>query len=389
MSERVERNQLGVTKHSQDKPAAAEENLAGSQAESGGKRRTTRMRIAVDAMGGDRAPDEIVQGALRAAECSTDAQIIIVGRKGEIKRNLEKAKPANRVNIVHADQVIGMDEPPVVALRKKRNSSITRSAAMLRSGEADAMVSAGNTGAVVASTIFLAKKLEGVKRPGIAIPFPTDTEKGICIIIDAGANLKCKPVNLLQYAVMGRVYSRQVIGVDNPRVALVNVGAEDAKGNSLVKESRGLLKDADINFVGSVEGQELFKGICDVAVCEGFVGNVILKVAEGMGEGMLRWLKQSIDAYVAGGGDKSVAKALFASQNVLGNYSEYGGAPLLGINGVCIICHGRSDATAIHNAIKVAQKAVEKKVNEKIMEKMKALGWMWRLSRFFERESQQ
>lgn len=345
------------------------------------------MKIAVDAMGGDRAPAEIVRGATMAAMNNVGAEIVLVGRKREIEPNMADVKPGTPISVHHADQVVQMNEPPIVALRNKRNSSITRSVALLRSGGVDAVVSAGNTGAVVACAMLMAKKLEGVKRPGIAVPFPTDTEKGICIIIDAGANLKCKPINLLQYGVMGRVYSEHVIGVENPRVALVNVGAEDAKGNSLVKESRGLLKDANINFVGSVEGQDLFKGACDVAVCEGFVGNVILKVAEGMGEAMLRWLKAGVKSYIAGGGDKAVAEALFSKQNVLGNYSEYGGAPLLGIDGVCIICHGRSDANAIHNAIKVAQKVVEKRVNERITEHMKALGLRWRLSRFFDRDA--
>ena len=345
------------------------------------------MRIAVDAMGGDHAPAEIVRGATKAVQNGLGADVILVGHKAKIEHDLEPTGDENRIHIVHAEEVVGMHEPPVSAIRKKRNSSITRCMVLLRSGRAGAVVSAGNTGAVVAAAMTMSKKLEGVKRPGIAIPFPSDTESGICTIIDAGANLKCKPINLLQYAVMGSIYNEQVIGVNRPRVALVNVGAEDEKGNSLVKEARGLLADSPVNYVGSVEGQELFKGVCDVAVCEGFVGNVILKVAEGMGEGMLRWLKQSIDAYITDGGDKNIAKALFSNQNMLGNYSEYGGAPLLGINGVCIICHGRSDANAIANAVKVAKKVAEKKVNEKIVEALRALGLRWRLGRFFDRDS--
>lgn len=373
MVERSNNNQFGI----------------GKQQEATSTRgRASVVRVAVDAMGGDRAPGEIVHGAADAAIQNEGLEVILVGRKAEIESNLQDTQACSRVRVRHANQVVNMNEAPVVALRNKRNSSITLGASLLRSGAADAFVSAGNTGAVVASTVFKTKKLEGIKRPGIAIPFPTDTKEGICIIIDAGANLKCKPIHLLQYGVMGRVYSKQVIGVENPRVALVNVGAEDVKGNSLVKESKGLLEDANINFVGSVEGQDLFKGVCDVAVCEGFVGNVILKVAEGMGEGMLRWLKRGIEDYVAGGGDKQVAEVLFSKQNMLGNYSEYGGAPLLGIDGVCIICHGRSDANAIHNAIKVARKAVEKKVNEKIMDNIKELGLMWRLSRFFDRDGE-
>lgn len=346
------------------------------------------LRVAVDAMGGDKAPGEIVRGAVQAVMNDVGAGIVLVGRKNEIELNLDDLKPGASIEVHHSNQVIGMDEPPIVALRGKRDSSITQSVMLLKTGSVDAVVSAGNTGAMVASAMLMAKKLEGVKRPGIAIPFPTDTEKGICIIIDAGANLKCKPIHLLQYGVMGSVYSEHVIGVKKPRVALVNVGAEDAKGNSLVKEARGLLEDSPLNYVGSVEGQDLFQGACDVAVCEGFVGNVILKVAEGMGEGMLRWLKQNIQAYVARGGDQNIAKELFAGQNVLGNYSEYGGAPLLGIDGVCIICHGRSDANAIYNAIKVAKKVVEEKVNEKITETMKDLGLWWRLSRFFDRDGE-
>lgn len=347
------------------------------------------MRIAVDAMGGDRAPAEIVRGALIAAENKVGGEIVLVGRRGEIEACMGDARPGTSLTILDAPQIVDMDEAPVMALRRKRRSSLIESVALLKRRQADAVVSAGNTGAMVAAAMLLAKKLEGVKRPGIAVPFPTDTEKGICIIIDAGANLKCKPIHLVQYGVMGSVYSREVIGVDNPRVALVNVGVEDAKGNSLVTESRKLFTDSYLNFVGNVEGQDLFRGVCDVAVCDGFVGNVILKVAEGMGEGMLRWLKRGVEAYIARGGDRKVAQELFAGQNVLGNYSEYGGAPLLGINGVCIICHGRSDANAIYNAIRVGQKVVEKRVNEKIVENVKALGLQWwRLGRFFERDSE-
>jgi glycerol-3-phosphate acyltransferase PlsX len=346
------------------------------------------VRVAIDAMGGDNAPVEIVRGAVKAVMNKVGADVLLVGRRKDIEASLAQSKPDVHVEILHTDQTIDMNEPPIAALRAKRDSSLTLAVSLLKTGQADAVVSAGNTGAMVAATMFLTKKLEGVKRPGIAIPFPTDTEKGICIIIDAGANLKCKPIHLLQYGVMGSVYSESVIGVDNPRVALVNVGAEDAKGNSLVKEGKKLLKDAGLNFIGSVEGQELFKGVCDVAVCEGFVGNVILKVAEGMGEGMIRWLKQGIESYISNGGDPKVAEVLFSKQNVLGNYSEYGGAPLLGVDGVVIICHGRSDANAIYNAIKVAKKVAEKRVNERIVEKMKSLGLMWRLSRFFDRDNE-
>jgi len=345
------------------------------------------MKIAVDAMGGDQAPGEVVRGAVKAIMNEVDADIMLVGRKPDIESSLGDRLGADaRLHLHHAEQVITMDDSPVAALRSKRDSSITKSVALLRTGEVQAVVSAGNTGAVVASTMLMAKKLEGVKRPGIASPFPSDTEKGICIIIDAGANVKCKPIHLLQYGVMGSVYSKHVIGVENPRVALVNIGVEDVKGSPLVKEARSFMKDANLNFVGNVEGQEIFRGACDVAVCDGFVGNVIIKIAEGMGEGMLRRLKDKIESYVTGGGDKKVAEELLMSQNLIGNYSEYGGAPLLGIDGTCIICHGRSDSNAIYNAIKVAQKVVQTKVNEEISEKIKALGLMWRLTRFFDRD---
>jgi glycerol-3-phosphate acyltransferase PlsX len=337
------------------------------------------VRIVVDAMGGDRGPEEIAKGVFRAVSNGVGGELILVGDKNAIAKSVASLGPVpERLSIQHSSQVIGMGEPPIVAIRKKRNSSLTLGVELVGRGTADALISSGNTGAMVAaSTVFL-KLIEGVKRPGIAAPLPTDTEKGICILIDAGANLKCKPIHLAQYALMGSVYSKYVIGVSNPRVGLLNVGAERVKGTTIIKESYEVLSEASgINFIGNVEGSDLFRGACDVAVCEGFVGNAVLKVAEGMGEGMLRWFRKGLESFVSSGGDKNLSKTLFSLVNKLGNYSEYGGAPLLGIDGICIKCHGRSDSNAIYNAIKVSEKLIVNNVNRHIEEGIKSLGISW------------
>jgi glycerol-3-phosphate acyltransferase PlsX len=337
------------------------------------------VRIVVDAMGADRGPTEIAKGALRAASNGVGGELILVGDRNTLEESLASlGSLPERLSIYHSSQVIEMSERPLVAIRRKRNSSLTLGVELVGKGTADALISSGNTGAMVAaSTVFL-RLIEGVKRSGIAAPLPTDTEKGICILIDAGANLKCKPIHLVQYALMGSVYSKYVIGVSSPRVGLLNVGTERAKGTTLIKESYELLSEASgINFIGNVEGSDLFRGACDVAVCEGFVGNTVLKVAEGMGEGMLRWFKKGLESFVSSGGDKSLSKTLFSLVNKLGNYSEYGGAPLLGIDGICIKCHGRSDSNAIYNAIRVSEKLIVNNVNRHIEEGIKSLGISW------------
>ncbi|MFH1422899.1 MAG: phosphate acyltransferase PlsX [Planctomycetota bacterium] len=345
------------------------------------------MRIAVDAMGGDKGPQEIVKGVLRAISDEVGGEIVLVGDKGILEEAIASQGPMpEKLFIQHASQVIKMTDSPVVAIRRKKDSSLTVGVRLVADKAADALISSGNTGAIVAAgTVFL-KPIEGVRRAGIAASFPSDTEKGVCVLIDAGANMKCKPVHLVQYALVGSVYSKYVIGVDKPRVALLNVGAEKAKGTTLIKESYDTLSNASgINFVGNIEGSEVFNGSCDVAVTEGFVGNIVLKVTEGAGEGMLRWLKKGLDSLTLSTNDSSdLPKKLFSILNKLGNYSEYGGAPLLGLDGVCIKCHGRSDSNAIYNAIKITEKLILNNVNRHIKDGIKALGlswWRWGMRR--------
>ena len=346
------------------------------------------MRIAVDAMGGDNAPDEVVRGAVKALEDGHADTLLLAGNQKSVRAILKDlgAEDDERIRLIDAPDVIGMEEHPLKSLKRSPRASVVQAVQLVRKGEADAVISAGNTGAFVAASIFLLKPLETVKRPGIAVPFPAENSSGICTIIDAGANLHCKPIHYIQYAVMGSIYTESVLGMKNPRVGLINVGRESTKGPEHIREAYKLLKQhSPVNFVGNVEGQELFGDTCDVAVCEGLVGNSILKVAEGMGEGMLRWMRRALESYLAEGGDPKVKDALFAELNRLGNYSEYGGAPLLGVNGVCIICHGRSNANAIVNAIKVAKRVHTSGVNDRINRTLASLGleW-WRPSRWME-----
>lgn len=331
-------------------------------------------------MGGDNAPDEVVSGALKAFKERCCDRLFLVGAKETIEGLLKEAKMEAdaRIVIVDAPDVIGMGELPLKSLKRRPRASVVRAVYLMRKGEVDAVISAGNTGAFVATSIFLLKPLETVKRPGIAVPFPAENSSGICTIIDAGANLHCKPIHYIQYSVMGAIYAESVLGTKNPRIGLINVGRESTKGPEHLREAYKLLKQhSPVNFIGNVEGQELFGDACDVAVCEGLVGNAILKVAEGMGEGMLRWMRKALESYIDSGGDIRVKEALLAELNRLGNYSEYGGAPLLGVNGVSIICHGRSNANAILNAIKVAKKVHTSGVNDRINRTLASLGLQW------------
>lgn len=244
------------------------------------------MRIAVDAMGGDAAPSAIVQGAVNAANKFSDHEIILVGDSDQIRDELSKANSSSsNVSIVHASQVVGMNESATVALRKKSDSSITRSVELVAKKKADAIVSAGNTGATVATAALLLGTLEGVKRPGIAVSIPT--LHGVCLVIDAGANIKCKPVHFLQNAIMASVFCKYILNIEKPKVGLLNIGEEDAKGNDLVKEAYTLLSNSHLNFIGNAEGRDVFDGNFDIVVCEGFIGNVLLKFAEGLSISLL------------------------------------------------------------------------------------------------------
>ncbi len=327
------------------------------------------MRLGIDAMGGDLAPVEPVKGALAARELlGDDDHIVLVGRESEIREHLRGESEWERfIRIEHAEEVVGMDEAPVEALRQKPDSSIARMARLAASGEVDAIISAGNTGACVAASMMRLRRLRGVHRPGIAIVMPTFY--GPLTMCDVGANVNCRPLHLYQYALMASEYSRSICGVAEPRVALLSIGEEDAKGNQLVKQARELLKsDPTMRFVGNVEGREMFRGVCDVVVTEAFVGNVALKLMEGMAEGLFRSMLREM---VRNRPDlKAEFEAAIGTISEKYDFNEYGGAPLLGINGICIICHGASDRRAITNAVRVARDFANREINRRITERI-------------------
>ena len=323
------------------------------------------MRIAVDAMGGDEAPFEIVKGAVDAACVYTGHEIILVGDQERIRNELAAyGATFGNISVVHASQVVDMNESATVAVRKKVDSSITKSVKLVSEKAADAVVSAGNTGATVAAASLFLRMLKNVKRPGIAVSIPTF--HGACMVIDAGANIQCKPAHLMQYGVMASVFCKYVLNIEKPRVGLLNIGEEDAKGNELVKETFALLSSSQLNFVGNAEGRDVFDGKFDIVVCEGFVGNVLLKFAEGLSISLLTAFaleaKNSTLTKLGAWLCKPVCKQLRSKMD----YTEYGGVPLLGIDGICIIAHGRSDSKAIQNAIREAIQFGKYEVNKHI-----------------------
>ena len=323
------------------------------------------MRIAVDAMGGDEAPFEIVKGAVDAARVYTGHEIILVGDQERIRNELAAyGATFGNISVVHASQVVDMNESATVAVRKKVDSSITKSVKLVSEKAADAVVSAGNTGATVAAASLFLRMLKNVKRPGIAVSIPTF--HGACMVIDAGANIQCKPAHLMQYGVMASVFCKYVLNIEKPRVGLLNIGEEDAKGNELVKETFALLSSSQLNFVGNAEGRDVFDGKFDIVVCEGFVGNVLLKFAEGLSISLLTAFaleaKNSTLTKLGAWLCKPVCKQLRSKMD----YTEYGGVPLLGIDGICIIAHGRSDSKAIQNAIRETIRFGKYEVNKHI-----------------------
>jgi len=324
------------------------------------------MKIALDAMGGDHAPTEIVAGALRAvSEGLVDAdRIVLVGDEAVVRAELA-AQGGSAFEIVHAPESIGMDEHPAMALRAKRKSSIVIGSKLVRSGEVGALVSAGNTGAMVGAGTLVVKTLPGVRRPGIAATFAADG--GSVTLIDVGANIHCQPEDLYAYAEMACAYRTGVDGIERPRVGLLSIGAEDAKGGPLVTKTRELLQASSLNFAGNVEGQDVFSGRCDVIVAEGFVGNVVLKVSEGLGQFIAKLLEREVGAH-ANEADAVRWNEIGRSLHSKTDYAEYGGAPLLGVNGLFIICHGRSDRRAIANALRVSHQYLEANVNTRIVE---------------------
>lgn len=310
------------------------------------------MKVALDVMGGDYAPEEIIKGALEAINLYPHLEkIFLVGNEEEINKHLSQQH--HKLEIVHAQEVITMEDHPGTAYRRKKDASITVATKLVKNGKAQGVVSAGNTGAQMVASLFGLGRIKGVDRPAIGTVLPT--LEGGKLLLDAGANADCKVQNLVQFAKMGSIYAEKVLGINNPKVALVNIGSEGTKGNELViKTYEQLANLKDINFVGNIEGRDIPKGNVDIMVCDGFVGNIILKVIEGMASTFGQLLKEEINqSIVTKMGAGLMLPALQGLKKRM-DYSEYGGAPLLGINGISIICHGSSKAKAIHNAIKVA-----------------------------------
>lgn len=318
------------------------------------------VRIALDAAGGDRAPEETVFGALAAAR-ELGVHVTLVGDENAIRRVLGDEQLPEGMTIVHAPDVVTMEDEPARAVRQKRNSSIVVSAQLVRAGEADALVSAGNTGAAMAAGLFHIGRAAGVERPAIATPMPT--QSGFCFIVDAGANAEVRPEHLHQFAHMGAVYVREVFGVPEPRVGLLNVGEEPSKGTKVVREAYELLRsDAALRFVGNVEGSDVPEGKADVVVCDGFSGNVVLKLAEGVAATIFHFLRHEVFAGPRGKAAGLLVRPGLRKVRDRMDYAEYGGAPLLGLEGTVIIAHGKSDRRAIRNAIRVAAAAAESRV---------------------------
>lgn len=320
-------------------------------------------------MGGDFAPREVVQGAIDAArQLSAEAEILLVGDEPRIRAELKGAPLPANIRLVQASETIGMDESPAIAVRRKKDSSINRAMDLVKSGEADAMVSAGNTGAVVVSATLKLRTLEGVMRPAIATVLPTRQRP--LVLIDAGANTDCEPMLLLQFAVMGSVYSELILGQAKPVVGLVSIGGEDIKGNDITKGAFKLLEDSPLNFRGNVEGHDLFVGETDVAVCDGFVGNIILKTSESCAHAIVHWMKHEFKASPIRILGAMLLRGALKSMKQRLDPEMYGGAPLMGVNGVCIISHGASSALAIRHAIRVASESVHHNLGQTIVKRI-------------------
>jgi glycerol-3-phosphate acyltransferase PlsX len=322
------------------------------------------MRIAVDAMGGDYAPGVIVEGAILAAN-EHRCKVVLVGDRSAIEQSIsDKDLSPKNVEIHHAPDVIGMDESPSLALRRKKDSSLRIATELVKKNEADAVVSAGNTGACMAISKFVLRPIKGVERPAIAAVLPS--LNGVSLLLDAGANVDCKPFHLKQFAIMGSIYAQDILRIKNPKVGLVNIGTEKDKGNELTKESYSILEKTDINFIGNVEGKDAYNGNADVLVCDGFIGNIGLKFSEAVAETVTAFLNVEIKKRFSSKlGFLLLRPSLRAIRKKI-DYSEYGGAPLLGVNGISIICHGSSSAKAIRNAVRVAKECVEKNVVQHI-----------------------
>jgi len=325
------------------------------------------MKIAVDAMGGDNAPHAVVAGAVQAAK-EYGIGIILVGIEQAVQKELDKHHQAKSlpIEIRNATEVVDMLDSPATVFRRKKDSSIRIANELVKSGEAVAVISAGHTGAAMATSLFVLGKLEGIERPAIATIMPT--MKGTCIILDVGANVDCRPNHLLQFAIMGEVYSKYLLKNLNPRVGLLSIGEEATKGNELTKEAFKLLTETSLNFIGNVEGRDVMSGNADVVVCDGFIGNVVLKISEAVAETIGLIIRENIGDNLIRKLGYFMMRPAFRSLKRRIDYAEYGGAPLIGINGISIISHGRSSDRAIKNAIRVAAELAKSEINKHIHE---------------------
>ena len=333
------------------------------------------MKIAIDAMGGDNGHEVNVEGACLAIdEFPSLEKLYLVGDENQITNSLKRLNTNNsKIEIIHSSEVVEMNESPVMAIRRKKNSSISIATDLVKDGTCEAIVSAGNTGAAVAAATLKLRNIKGVDRAGIATPMPN--EYGTCYLLDAGANTEAKPSHLLQYAIMGSVYSKEVNGKSNPKVGLMSNGSEDEKGSAFTKEVFSLLKESSVNFVGNVEGHDLFFRELDVVVCDGFTGNIILKACEATAKAVAKWVKEEMLKTNLRKFGAQLVKPAFKAAMARGSYEEYGGSPLLGVNGVCIIAHGGSSALAIKNAIRVANESVTQQLNPHIENRIKNLSF--------------
>jgi phosphate acyltransferase len=319
------------------------------------------MKIALDAMGGDDAPSSIVAGAVEAAR-AFNVEIVLVGDETAVRRELaHHGGEGLPISVVHASQVVEMHESPSSVIRRKRKSSIWIATELVKKGEASAVISAGNTGAAMATALLQLGPLKGVERPAIVTLLPTLT--GVALMLDVGANVDCKPHQLFQFAVMGHIYAERIMEWSRPRIGLLSIGEEDTKGNELTREAFKLLKNCPLNFIGNVEGRDVYLGTTDVIVCDGFIGNVALKISEGIADTIFKLLRQEISKSVLGKLGYLLLRSSFGNFKRRIDYAEYGGAPLLGVNGVSIICHGRSSPKAIRNAVRVSKDFVDRDLN--------------------------
>lgn len=310
------------------------------------------MRIAVDVMGGDNAPQAIIEGCIEAIK-EYDIDMYLVGLKEDVEENLGSNIGNPKIHIVEAQEIIKNDDAPVNAIRRKKNSSLVLGMQLVKSNDCDAFLSAGNTGAFLAGSLLRVGRIKGIDRPALAPILPST--KGEFMLLDAGANVDCKPINIFQFALMGSVYMEKIVGITKPRVGLLSNGTEEGKGNDLTKQSFELLKESNLNFIGNIEARDIVSGICDVCVSDGFVGNIVLKNTEGLASGIMSMIKEEINKSFLSRLGAILMKNSFVRLKRRFDYKEYGGAPFLGINGIMVKAHGSSDKKAIKNAIRQAK----------------------------------